>query len=368
MPSFRATRYVRPLRDPVPLAPSLGFFLDNPREPEEIEVLEAFYRETLKLPGAKRSESLAWWDKGINEYLRAGDLTVASDPTVDAMGRLARMAVVARFDDENTSAEIRTLRDEFDPSVGPGFILLEDDHPLVRNDKALGAFCALLSLLVHTEGEKYFGESFVYDDLWLDHPREAVNAVVLADVTLQLYRTHRPDITSAHPKDAWNYYPFVVDSLLSTGRRLETAYTRGDSELLRFAGDLLVSARKTQDAKLRLLALVSILELLLTRNPDNQKFNVEDSISRQFVLKVGVIAALEHQAPPDFDELRKRLSTIYRRRSAIAHGDFGHAPRGAPTESMRSDEHFVQEVYGLIRAVVNRFIDDPAFVRFLKKG
>lgn len=384
MPSFRVTQYVRPLQDPVPLAPSLGFFLDNPRLPDEIDAVQALFRETLKLPGAGWSESFRWWDNQIDEFLRAGDLPVASDPALDAMGRLARMAVVARFDDEGTSAEIHTMRDQFDPAAGLGFFLLDDDHPLVRNEKALGAFCAVVSLLIHTEGEEYFGESFLYDDLWLEIPRQAVGAIVITDMMIQLQRTHRPDYVSAQPKEAWRHYPLVIDSLRAAGRRLEAAYTRGDGEKLRFVGELLVSARNTHDVKLRLLALVSVLELLLTRNPDNNRFNVEDSISRQFVLKVGVITALERRTPPDFDELRKRLRTIYDRRSAIAHGDFGESrdggkkqkktgaeggrSGGAPPESTHSDEDLVTEVYGLIRSVVNRFIDDPAFVGFLKKG
>lgn len=351
----------------MPLASSLGFYLDNPREPEEIAAVEAFLRETLPLPGADPAENLAWWKDAIDKFLSANDLSTLAEPAIDAMGRLARMMVVARFDDEGSLAAIRALREQAASHERHlEFLLLEDDHPLVANDRALDAFCALASLLVHSEGREYYGRTFLYDDLWLDYPTKASRPIVIADMMDQLLHTGRRALPSDEVQDDWRYYPLVVEPLVATAQRLEAAYSRGDAELLRFVGDLLVSTRNTYEPKLRLLALVSSLELMVTRAPDAHRFNVEDSISRQFVLKLGVIAALESQSPVDFGMLRKQLRGIYSRRSEIAHGVF--APRARDVAQQSADETLLGEVYQLIRWVVNRFLDEPGFVRFLKEG
>jgi hypothetical protein len=321
VPSFLVTHYFLPFHDPVEFAPSLGFYLDNPRSPEELKAVEDFFAETLLERRSSREPDDHLWSAQIDEFVKMGEIaeTVFSDRP---MHRLARMAVVMRFDDEGAVAELEQMREEAGKDPAPGFFLLEDDHPLVRNAKALDSFCGLVALLAHTEHREYNGTTITYPDLWLDHPDNASDIIVSSDVYMQLARAFDRELIEAHPNDAWRYFPFISKNLLSAARRLEAAYARGDSEILRFVGDLLVTARETRDPKLRIMLLVSVLELLVTRSPDVQRFNIEDSISRQFVLKLGVLAHLGDPSYNDFERLRSTLRTIYGRRSAIAHGGF----------------------------------------------
>ena len=50
----------------------------------------------------------------------------------------------------------------------------------------------------------------------------------------------------------------------------------------------------TQDDSLILLSLVSIIEMLITHNPENSRFNVEESISRQFINKTTFLLYENH--------------------------------------------------------------------------
>ena len=77
---------------------------------------------------------------------------------------------------------------------------------------------------------------------------------------------------------------------------------------------------------LKFVSIVSIIELLLTHCPDSAKYNVEDSINKQFKSKVALIAYL-HNKNSDFELVAKECSHIYSLRSDVAHGNFGKFPK-----------------------------------------
>lgn len=69
--------------------------------------------------------------------------------------------------------------------------------------------------------------------------------------------------------------------------------------------------------------LVSILEMFLTHNPDSGRFNIEDSINKQFVGKMSMIL-YENDKKIDLKKLKQELKYAYGIRSSIAHGDFSN--------------------------------------------
>ena len=77
----------------------------------------------------------------------------------------------------------------------------------------------------------------------------------------------------------------------------------------------------TQDDSLILLSLVSIIEMLITHNPENSRFNVEESISRQFINKTTFLL-YENDNFIDVKKVREELKLAYRVRSDITHGNF----------------------------------------------
>jgi hypothetical protein len=369
------TRYLRPLRDPIPLAPVLGYFLDNARSATERDGLAQYFRHSLKrfdaLERDVRPGDGSWWHDEIDELLRAdaAGALVSDRSQGDVASRIAEFAVVARFSVEDDLAagkrpSLASLDTDNAWSDSAGD---EEEDEWTERAQRLAAFCATLSLLIHTDGDDYYGESLLYRELWLEYDPDTAPEIVFANVLLELGRARRAQ--SGDRSDIgvdWSSFRSVEQLLVDTASRLETGYIRGDADLLHFAGELLSSAASTHDPKLKILLLVSLLERLVVRNPDTQRFNVEESISKQFVLKVGVLAHRSGQFT-DLAALRTMLRGMYDRRSAIAHGEHRRSSKPAGIVSQQLvDEEMVSNLYLLGRVVLNCFLDEPEFVRFLK--
>lgn len=78
----------------------------------------------------------------------------------------------------------------------------------------------------------------------------------------------------------------------------------------------------TSNQKMYLIGIVSIIEMLLTHNPDRSLYNIEDSISKQYVRKLKYLLYKNNESI-DLEKLEKELKLSYKIRSDIAHGNFG---------------------------------------------
>lgn len=72
---------------------------------------------------------------------------------------------------------------------------------------------------------------------------------------------------------------------------------------------------------MKIVSLVSLLELLLAHNPDSSRFNIDDSIRKQFANKILIILHINKEIK-NWKEQEKLLLLIYDLRSSIAHGSF----------------------------------------------
>lgn len=68
--------------------------------------------------------------------------------------------------------------------------------------------------------------------------------------------------------------------------------------------------------------LIGLIEMLITHNPDSGKYNIEDSITKQFVGKMTLLL-YENDKSIELEKIDKELRFAYKIRSAIAHGNFG---------------------------------------------
>ncbi len=152
---------------------------------------------------------------------------------------------------------------------------------------------------------------------------------------------------------------------------VESAFDKGVEEKLLYISSLLkIVGHDVKDEKIKLVVLVSILELLLTHNPDFSRFNVEDSINKQFQLKASILIYL-HDKSKDLKQIQKRLKTLYGLRSNIAHGNFKGVIKFIQSLSKEEgkEEYFeslIGELYCYIRAILFEYMRDPVFVDFLK--
>ncbi len=161
-----------------------------------------------------------------------------------------------------------------------------------------------------------------------------------------------------------------METLKENARLIESAFAHNLAEKLIYVGELLRIANDVFDEKVRLLMLTSIIELLLTHNPDTGRFNVEDSINRQFQLKAALLV-YQNNRELDLEQLKRRLKTIYQQRSNVAHGNFG-----AVQDYIRKlkktggeEEHFedlIIDLYSFVRAIIEEYLKDVRLVEFLK--
>jgi len=96
-----------------------------------------------------------------------------------------------------------------------------------------------------------------------------------------------------------------------------------DNELIQYIADNLEIYNQLHEDKMRIVSLVSMLELLIAHNPDSSRYNIEDSIRKQFSTKILVILHLNNMVDNP-KELEKLLLLIYDLRSSIAHGSFNN--------------------------------------------
>ena len=75
------------------------------------------------------------------------------------------------------------------------------------------------------------------------------------------------------------------------------------------------------NADMAFLEIMGLLEMLLTHNPDASRFNVEDSITKQFKGKLLMIL-YEKNNNLQIDNVEKELKFAYCVRSSIAHGNY----------------------------------------------
>lgn len=124
-------------------------------------------------------------------------------------------------------------------------------------------------------------------------------------------------------------------------------------------GDL----NEAQDININFVRLTSIIELLVTHRPDFARFNVEDSIRKQFQLKTGILVHNLNEKI-DLTELKKDLRKIYDIRSSVAHGDFQGLV--GLKESIRNDLY--KKLFSYVSLVVTCFLRDPKYIEFLKQS
>lgn len=381
MYNFLVTSYTYPLAEPVMLSERLNLYLDNPRTTEEVEVVRSYIERAYSTGSPWRvpdysDEDIVTLEQIALDFCR---MYAARDPVVqsfcdtykrdDLFDFLARMWIIARYDDEGQHELLDDIKEQ-QPDDRPYVILLQDEHPIVKNSKQLADYSFLLSLLVHTQGESYFGQSFILHSDYYDLAEAFPNHDLCREFLMFGFacRSGKAGLDMDHQ---WRIFPAARDGLVKTGRLLDSALDAGATEKLLYVASLLKAVGEDiTDERTKLTVLVSIMELMLTHNPDFNRYNVEDSISKQFALKASILIYL-HDRSHSLAAIRSRLRTIYALRSNIAHGNFEEVTKYVRNLSKKEGrEEYFQDVitdsYCYIRAILYEYLKDPVFVDFLK--
>lgn len=378
---FLLTSFIYPLQEPLTLSRQLGFSLDNPRTDDEIKTVKEYLlraydsRYDYKFP-IYSEEDIVTLESILSTFR---DATSEEDPYLkdkfsqyereNIFDFLASIWIVARFEDEGIGEELREEHEKIREEGKYGFFLLDDDHPLIKNAENLANYCSLLSLLIHTEEDSYFGRSLLVDSRAIDSDRP-VERVWQEYLMFGVASRSYPE---SHDELRWIFFPYVRNKIITVSELLERALESGLSEKLLYVGSILkIISHEVSDIRTRVVMMTSILELLLTHNPDFNRFNIEDSISKQFQLKVSILVYLNNKTI-DINTVKSRLKTIYQQRSNIAHGNFSAVNKYINSLSKKEgkEEYFddlVVDLYGYARAVLEEYLKDSRFVEFLREN
>jgi hypothetical protein len=372
--AFTLTKYIYPLKEPILLSKHLGYTLDNPRTEDEIQFVKDYIHPALKrhyesnMPNYNPMLSAAFaisnWTKfmeGRNEFVYE---YLKKNYQTDVLDIISQCWIIFRYSDNGEFEKAQKDKNIF-------FDIFFSDARYAYWEKYnfVLSYCQLISLLIHDDGEKYAGDSLIL----LEKPQDIFYPIDNTHKIVEAFQTFHGNcgIGNENRRKTWNYFPDCLENLISFAATLECKLTAKSElqnkkqfpkEKLLFIGDLLrVIENETHDVKVKILLLVSIIEFLVARNPDTNRFNIEDSISRQFVLKASILIYNENKER-NLDDLKKNLKIIYDQRSKVAHGNH------ISTEDQQKMLDSFYSLYDYIRAIIIEYFKDPNFVDYLKES
>jgi hypothetical protein len=388
------TEYIYPIEFPIQLSEKLGLYFDNPRTEEEIETVRDYikvsmnspnkmyhYDTAMRLPvSAPLRQSLSRF--GIKNKKDAYKKRFLKENSKKDIFRLfSKMWIVLRYNDEGEFQSLRTRSEEYEKDAdkkGKFIIMLGNDNPIVKNENIATDYSFLLSLLINTE-EDYFGSNFLLHDSHFDLNEPKIDKDLNRTILYWTFYCYQAD-KEKKDESQWKVdFPFIKDKMVATANTIDNILDdKSTDKLLYVASMLKLCADEIKDTKMKLVTLVSIIELLLTHAPDFKRYNIEDSISKQFKLKLSILM-YQNDNSVNLIELNKRLSELYSQRSNIAHGNFREYEKVVLKEAKKitdaeewsdikgiASEKFVLECYKYIKVIIQAYIKDRNFVDYLK--
>lgn len=339
------------MESPIILSSELGYTLDNPRTEQEIELIKNFITPSVN---AEREKSLSGDVTPLDirimlnlEYLKQHVSVMSQEQYASMFFKdneqsgflelIAKCWIIVRF---NTILDVDKI---LNSSHYLRILSLTEDEKkdYIEKITQLTAYSQVISLLTFSDDRiPYIGSSFLLNP---SHPFEmfftSINQAVIE--VLEHFASNigmlNPEIRSQHilceywwlsDKESLFNWASKVESLIqlkpivTKGVKLTVSQKQSPKDkFIHIGSRLRIAHEHINQPELPILLLVGNIEYLLTRNPDTNKFNVEDSISRQFKLKCGVAI---NMADPKISlvELHGELTNIYSLRSDFAHGNY----------------------------------------------
>lgn len=375
--NIRLTEYIYPLKKEILLSEELNIRLDNPRTEKEVSVTTNLIKksheasEMFHVPPYTRDKKIMTWDFFLKEffkkcseddsYVKSLQKSYRAKNMDDVYKFIASIWIIARYDDKGEEEEIRA---ETSKNTKPSIVLLEDDSPIIEKSGELVDYSYVVSLIMPP------GKHFSYHSFMLHSSYPYMDSYgPLKYVSREVM--YFGLIFSNYDRDKNMLFPYTRKKILKAAKELDNSI-KLDKDKIRFIGRLLkIATFDTTDEKIKILILVSIIELLLTHNPNYSRFNVEDSISKQFILKTALVL-YQGDKSLNLKEIKEKLKDIYDIRSKIAHGDLGDADKLINKYRIKFKQKFSDEIkielIKYIRAILLRYVSDKEFIDFLKEN
>lgn len=307
-------------------------YFDNPRTKDEV----SFVAQQLKKINLSEGSSFA--DKPglvpddcitlmtIYDYFYKNNITdhivqqfhSQNGNTKNIYNKLAKMWIIVRseevIDEEDANGGYAIYRDVEDETKLR--IINNYQKSIIEcNKDKIADYFAFVSLLL---GSGYLSNCLLSDNPY--HPELTMKNIFIIALVMSMVKPTKgnKDIASI----PYGIFKFIEPEILSLSNKIGNRYK--DKRFLFICKKVhRMFDLYNDNQEMAFVELISVIELLITHNPDSMRYNVEESINKQFVGKLALIL-YENDKSIDLSHLKKELSFAYSIRSAIAHGDFNN--------------------------------------------
>lgn len=387
---FIMTRTIYPLDEKKEI---LGkYYFDNPRTREEIKEVATKLKKINFIDNTPFPETIKQFgDEVISLESMLEDFYLGHNldrkhlknkkgyEYKDIYYKLATNWIILRFNDVNTTEitqkKIKNVEDIRN-------VIIEQSNKFLNNYENSIKYLNLL-IYISFPNNFYKNNSYFLTDLFDLFDTDEISKKsksVLIELLINTREKHNEDV---------NDFKFCTfDKLYEKIKENEKILLLNmGNPVLEFIANNMNVYNSITDDKMRIITLVSMIELLLTHNPDANRFNVEDSIRKQFSNKLTLVLYLNNKNL-NYKETEKFLLLVYDLRSAIAHGSFDKINRLAEKidiwllnnsqihKELRSDEDFDEEwiinnvneiLEKYFRIVLIEYLKDNDLFEILKK-
>lgn len=169
---------------------------------------------------------------------------------------------------------------------------------------------------------------------------------------------------------SWAYDLWLIQNKLKNFSKALELWIWENVEELLYIGELLHNNEEVDDIKLRIISQITIVELLLISKPDNDKYHIENSITKQFITKVGMLiygAKLPLSfSIKDHSWFKKKLQNIYNLRSELVHGNFDDFLKKFHSDWMIPLYDLEKDLYEIIKYIIYLYLTNREYINFIK--
>lgn len=306
-----------------------GIYFDNPQNIDEIKQVAEILRkanysyspfpETYKQFGKEYISLEFMKDKYYERYKNDKDIQTrkSENKYKNVYYHLAKNWVIVRIDDDIKKEEVKIELAKISSAID------EKNYKVVDTYKNYEDAIKFLDLLIFIslENDSFLNHSFLipecFDIYSLGYESKSLKNLIIDLLVIATSKSKEKE----NPND-FRYCRF--DKVYEKLKLYENlVIDKLDNELIQYVADNLEIYNQLYEDKMKIVSLVSMIELLIAHNPDSSRYNIEDSIRKQFSNKILVILHLNNMVDNP-KELEKLLLLIYDLRSSIAHGSFNN--------------------------------------------
>jgi len=387
---FLLTRFIYPIKEKITLSNHFELYFDNPRTEEELKLIIVTIEKAWNLGEVDDFHALRRFpmeneiEKGqaitfesiIKKFVNTHSLD--NTETKDILNNKAKIInffakywVIIRYENEEiVTAENKSKFEHlnFQKDKRLEIFLLDSENIFEKRENQAVSFCALISLL--SNKEEYFGWNFLINETANEFFIEKSASIKIMDCIMYEMIALSPKKEN-DPANCQFYFDEFIGSIKEYIADIDNALKEKtiDERKIIYIGDILRLSKPHTNKFSSLIRIVGILEMLLTHNPDTGRFNVEDSISKQFVLKTSILVHEENQNI-NLNDTKNKLKTIYNQRSNIAHGNFEEIDK-FENKIKKEGKYFddlITNAYYFSKIAIIKYIRDPQYVNFLKNN